>query len=105
MVIDAITSNHGNITAGAKMLGVTRQAMYQVIWAHPEIKEDIESARDKSIDAVENVMMELILEDKNPAMTMFFLKTRAGYKETVKNESTHEIISPIQIYIPDNDRD
>jgi len=81
--IDAIHNSRGLLTAAADALGCTRGAIYAAAQKHPEIKQAIEDARDRTTDMAESKLFQKISEGDNTAI-IFYLKTQAkkrGYVE------------------------
>jgi len=75
----------GNVSVLCKELNINRGTYYQWMKKDPVFKQAIEDEREGLIDFVESKAFNLI-NDKNPTMIIFFLKTQAkkrGYIETV----------------------
>ena len=83
----AIFLEYGNIYATCKRLKASRSTFYRLMKKHPIIKEWIEQAKDLFDDRVENVIANLVLEQQNPNMTMFYARTKMkhrGYNDKVE---------------------
>jgi len=74
----------GNISALCRLVGITRQTYYEWIKKDQEFQQAIENEHEGLVDFAESKMWNLI-NDKNPTMLIFFLKTQGkkrGYIES-----------------------
>lgn len=82
-VIGAIGKHNGNLSAVARQLKVSRQAVYNHLENDPAAKEALEQARETMLDNAESVLYRKVLEGSTPEL-IFFLKTQGksrGYTE------------------------
>jgi len=79
----AVMEAQGLISVAARRLGVDRSAIYQAAKKHPEVKQAIEDARERTTDLAEGKLFQKINDGDNTAI-IFYLKTQAkqrGYVE------------------------
>ena len=50
---EAITKSHGLVAIAARRLGVSRQAVYNMVNRHPEVNEAMTDAREELLDMAE----------------------------------------------------
>lgn len=96
----AIERYSGNITAVAKSLRVSRQAIYNKIHQHESLREDLHTARETMIDNVESTLYRQALDGNTTAM-IFFLKTQGRSRGYVERRET-DITSggkPLKTYV------
>lgn len=82
-VRDALMDSHGNISAAARSLGVTRQALQFRIEKNPELAQIVIDARESRVDIAEDKLGESLLLREAWAVC-FTLKTLGksrGYVE------------------------
>ena len=82
-MIDAIEEAHGFISKACAILHCSRQHFYTKLKDYPTVQQAIDEIRNKRTDFVESKMLDLI-NDGNPTMIIFYLKTQAkdrGYVE------------------------
>ena len=85
LFIERYFAKTGNVSAICKELKIDRGTYYQWMKKDLDFRQAIEDEREGLIDFVESKAFNLI-NDKNPTMIIFFLKTQAkkrGYVETV----------------------
>jgi hypothetical protein len=87
-VAAALMATHGNISAAARSLSVTRKAIQQRIKQVPGLQEAVTEARESAKDNIESAL-EVQALDGNIAAICFFLKTQA--KERGYVEGIHEL--------------
>jgi hypothetical protein len=61
MLAPALRQCRGNLSAVARMAGVTRQAVHRYVHAHPALLEVLVECRDTMLDAAETVIEDAIL--------------------------------------------
>jgi predicted transcriptional regulator len=84
-VADALTATHGFVTAAAKSLGMSDQAVRNYMKKYDVVKQACDDARERMIDYAEGALYKKIQEG-DTACIIFFLKTQArkrgnGYSE------------------------
>ena len=71
----------------------------------PDVQAAIDEARERTLDAVENKLLEGILVDGNPQLIQFFLKTQGrhrGYSERLEIAYQHLIRRIDLTLVPDH---
>ena len=82
-----ITKYHGNLSKVADALGTTRHTVRRRCDADQELNQCLEDARERIIDELEDVTWEDAINNKDPAMRCFLLKTRARNRGYDQDES------------------
>jgi len=82
-------------------LGMSPKDIAAILRIEPKLlqkyyKYELETAAERINQAVAKVALQMALGGANPDMTKFWLKTRAGWKETVVKEVTGAGGGPIQ---------
>lgn len=93
-VIEALRATRGMVALAAEKLQCDRNTVYNYIEEYPEVKEVVESCRDKMLDVAEIKLEEAIRQGQPWAIT-FSLKTigkKRGYvdKQEVSAESAQQ---------------
>ena len=89
-IVKAYKSVNFNKTKTAKKLGMCTQNLYFLLKNDPKLKEMFKQAEEERIDIAEDVLLQLIRDDKNFQAVKFFLETKGrkrGYGNKV--EVTH----------------
>jgi len=82
-MLDALERSLGIVSTACEKAGISRQTHYNWLKDDPEYKEAVRAIEERTIDFAESHLHALI-KDKNPAATIFFLKTKGknrGYVE------------------------
>ena len=82
-MLDALERSLGIVSTACEKAGISRQTHYNWMKDDPEYKEAVRAIEERTIDFAESHLHALI-KDKNPAATIFFLKTKGktrGYIE------------------------
>jgi hypothetical protein len=82
-LLDALERSLGIVSTACEKVGVDRKTHYNWLKDDPEYKEAVRAIEERTIDFAESHLHALI-KDKNPAATIFFLKTKGknrGYVE------------------------
>ena len=82
-LLDALERSLGIVSTACEKVGVDRKTHYNWLKDDPEYKEAVRAIEERTIDFAESHLHALI-KDKNPAATIFFLKTKGktrGYIE------------------------
>lgn len=82
-VASQIEALHGNVSAVARDLGVSRPTLYAFIQRHPTLQSALREAREAMLDNAESALYRAVLAGKAWAVC-FFLKTQGkgrGYIE------------------------
>lgn len=89
-VAAVITQAHGNVSAAAAALGVSRQTIYRYIKRYATVAEALENARETMLDNVESVLYRKALEGEGWAVC-FFLKTQGKKRGYVERQEVAEV--------------
>lgn len=88
-ILELIITHKGNLSRVADTLGTTRVAVRNRINADPEMKDALEEARDRWLDAIEHSVYSRADESNDTALQCFVLKTqgrnRGWEQDEVKN--------------------
>jgi hypothetical protein len=82
-LLDALERSLGIVSTACEKVGVDRKTHYNWLKDDAEYKEAVRAIEERTIDFAESHLHALI-KDKNPAATIFFLKTKGknrGYVE------------------------
>lgn len=82
-LLEALERSLGIVSTACEKVGVDRKTHYNWMKDDPEYKEAVRAIEERTIDFAESHLHALI-KDKNPAATIFFLKTKGktrGYIE------------------------
>ena len=82
-MLDALERSLGIVSTACEKAGIGRTQHYNWLKDDPEYKEAVRMVEERTIDFAESHLHALI-KDKNPAATIFFLKTKGknrGYIE------------------------
>jgi len=101
MMIQAMKDQLGILTLAMKQVGISRQTHYNWMKSDEKYAQAMSEVPEMVVDFAENALFKL-MQDKNPAAIIFFLKTKArhrGYIERTDHDiapQTHtlKIISP-----------
>lgn len=90
---------HGmNIEQIANVMNYRRRTLYRRIFKDDELKAVIEEGRSEGLAQVTKTAFQLAVSGECPPMTMFFLKTRGGWRETdKKDEGASDLPKNIEI--------
>lgn len=94
----ALEECHGNLTKACKQVKLSRNTVYNWLKQHPELKDRVADAREKTIDYVEDQLFDLI-KKKDKTAIIFFLKCKAkdrGYVERQEVATQQHITLNIQ---------
>lgn len=75
-----------NLDQIASILEISSSVLDDIIKRQPEVKWAIEKGRSDAILQVGSTAFQQAVTGKNPAMTMFYLKCRAGWSEKSQEE-------------------
>lgn len=82
-MLDALERSLGIVSTACEKANIARATHYRWLQEDPEYKEAVRMVEERTIDFAESHLHALI-KDKNPAATIFFLKTKGknrGYIE------------------------
>lgn len=89
--IERLASRGLSIKEISECMGFSKATLDRRISESEDVKAAIEKGRSKGIFEVSNTAFEMATSGKHASMTMFWLKTRAGWSEE-KDKSNSEII-------------
>lgn len=89
--IEELASRGLSVKEISASLGFSKATLDRRISESEEVRQAIDRGRSKGIFDVSNAAFEMATSGKHPSMTMFWLKTRAGWSEN-KAPSNSEII-------------
>lgn len=75
----------------AIVLGRGKKSLFRDFEAFPELREAYERGAKAGVDEVSNTAYQMAISGKVPAMTMFWLKCRARWKEVHHVEHTGKL--------------
>lgn len=92
--LEALARNNNLVTHACKEAKVPTSTYYDWTRDDPEFAAAAKKVEDIVLDRVEAVAHEMIAQDKNPAMTIFYLKCKGkkrGYIEKTEVEHSFDI--------------
>ena len=107
-VIKAIHDANGLLAPAARILGCSRNTMYNYARKYKTVQQAIDEARDTTLDFAEQQLMKAVKAGSVPAI-MFLLKTvgkSRGYveRQELTGADGGAIEQSVMIYVPDNGR-
>jgi hypothetical protein len=97
LMLEALRTHKGLVSYASEAAGISRNTHYEWLKKDSEYAKAVDSITDYALDVVENTAYEMIEKDKNPAVTIFYLKTKGkkrGYIEKQEIEiSTGDMTS------------
>lgn len=87
---------NGNLSRIADSLGTTRGCVRRLIDKHEDLKLELEDARERILDELEDTTWQDAIEHRDPAMRCFLLKTRGkhrGYDQDDNKTMARDIAS------------
>ena len=91
-MLQALREHRGLVTYASKASGVGRSTHYDWMRDCPEYKQAVDEIKDFVLDEIEHTAMSMITDDKNPAVTIFYLKTLGKTRGFVeKQEIEHSM--------------
>lgn len=86
-LLELIAKTQGNISKVADAIGSTRTSVRNRIEADRELKEALESARERIIDELEASVWDRAIESKDTTLQLFLLKTQAKHRGYDQDEA------------------
>lgn len=96
IALESLKKTLGNISKACEAANVSRSHFYEWVNEDPIFAAAVQDVKDRAIDTVESVAYKLILEEKNPTMTIFYLKTQ-GKKRGWQENSAVEVTGNLSI--------
>ncbi len=93
-MIKALKKHDGNISRAAEAIGCTRLTIHRAVESDPLVKEARDQAREAWVDQLENACEYQAIHEKDTALKIFLLKTRArarGYEQDMNPNATQDI--------------
>lgn len=100
-MIEAMRKSLGVVSVAAKKVGITRQTHYNWLKEDAAYRHEIEAVMEEEKDFVESHLHQLI-QQGNPAATIFYLKTKAkdrGYVERIEQTFADQTIEEVRVNI------
>ena len=85
-MIQALREHMGLITYACKAAGIARCTHYDWMNNCPEYAQAVEEIDDFVLDEVENAAIKMIKEGNNPAVTIFYLKTKGKKRGFIEKQ-------------------
>ncbi len=80
MIQPLISKLNGNVSRIADSIGSSRGAVRGFIDKHQDLKDELEQSRERILDTLEDVVWQDAIDNKDPAMRCFLLKTRGRHR-------------------------
>lgn len=100
-MLEALRKSLGVVSTAAKRVGITRQTHYNWLESDAEYKKDVFLIAEEEKDFAESHLHQLI-QDGNPAATIFYLKTKAkdrGYVERLEQSFVDDKVEEVRVTI------
>lgn len=97
-IIEALKATRGMIATAARLLGCSRQTIYESIARHPEINAVVAGERDLMLDTAELRLMEAIEAGESWAVK-FFLTTQGQVRGYIERPQKPEEDNTIRVLI------
>ena len=94
VVLGLIRKHHGNISRIADAIGCARHTIRAKCDREPDLKQALDSERERFVDELEDACEYQAIHDKDTALKIFLLKTRArarGYEQDMNPNATQDI--------------
>ena len=88
IMLKALHKTLGKVVTACEEAGVSRSQYYAWLELDEDFAQAVRDQNERNIDIVESVMFDLIVNEKNPQMVMFYLKTKGkgrGYREGMEH--------------------
>lgn len=82
----ALAKHRGIVKDAVKDAGVCRRTFYQWRQDDDEFAAAVMDVEEATLDEIESVAQKMIIEDRNPAMTIFYLKTKGRHRGFVERQ-------------------
>jgi DNA-directed RNA polymerase subunit N (RpoN/RPB10) len=93
---------NGNLSKIADSIGTTRGCVRRLIDKHDDLRQELDDSRERVLDELEDVTWQDAIDNKDPAMRCFLLKTRGkhrGYDQDDNKNIAKDIASAAFDYI------
>lgn len=97
-----------NVSQTCSAMNISRSLLYKWVNNNDTFRDKKNQVEESIIDDVESTLYKKIFEKNDTACIIFFLKTKAkdrGYTEKLELDNKHEVIDPVQIVLPHNERE
>jgi hypothetical protein len=95
---------HGMIASACKATQITKTTYYDWRKLDDDFAEKCDDILDMVVDAIENTAYSMIVDEHNPALTIFWLKTKGrhrGYNEVREFEHSFEDLNKVRALLAD----
>ncbi len=99
-MIEALKASRGMIATAARLLGCSRQTIYDAITRHPDINSVVAGERDLMLDTAELKLMEAV-EDGEAWAVKFMLATQGQSRGYVERQRGQDEDNEIRVIIDD----
>lgn len=89
VMLELITKHKGNLSRVADAMGTNRYCIRRRCDADPELKEALESARERWLDDIEESVLSRASESNDTALQCFVLKTQGRHRGWEQDEAKH----------------
>lgn len=106
VMLQALRECNALVTHAVKAAKISRSTHYEWMRKYPEYRSAVEELDDFVLDKIENAAMRMIEEGKNPAIIIFYLKTkgkRRGFIEKQEIEHSMGDVTKIRELIKEYD--
>lgn len=79
-ILTLIPKLNGNLSRIAASMGTNRYALRRMIDKDDQLKQALEDARERILDELEDVVWQDAIDNRDPAMRCFLLKTRGKHR-------------------------
>lgn len=91
-MIKALQENRGLVTYASKACRIARSTHYKWLKEDEDYAKEVSSVEDLVLDQIENSALDMIADGKNPAVTIFYLKTKGKKRGFIeKSEVEHSL--------------
>lgn len=86
VMIEALREHKGLVLYASRACGVGRTTHYSWLKNDADYAKAVDELQDYVLDEVENAAFDLITVEKNPAMTIFYLKTKGKKRGFIERQ-------------------
>lgn len=94
VISELLKKYFGNLSRIADAMGTTRLGLRNRINSDPELKAELEQARERYVDELEESVWERAIESKDSVLQIFLLKTQGrnrGYEQSEAQNTAKDI--------------
>lgn len=103
-MLDALEACKGIITTAAASLKINRKTIQRRLLDNEDLRKSYDEIKEANIDRAESRLFDLIEKGDRRAITYYLdrVARHRGYGKVVENHNVN--MEPVQIYLPDNQR-